>query len=572
MADDYRHVRERCGYYPMEEGCIFSLTGKDTFAFLQTQSTNDALNLERGAGLDNAIVDRKGKLIANFSLHRDGGDSALALIEKCQKDNFQNHLETFHFREDIVISPLNDRLLAMQGPLSRLALESLCDPGAPIPEKPNQVERIPIAGKTAILINKSFTGEEGFILGVRETEWNSLIEALQRIPEDLRPALVSKETWEVLRIEAGILRMGKDMDGKNVLPETGLEHTSVSYNKGCYIGQEVIARIRTYGAPNFAMMGLILEGGPLPPPHSDILLKDKKIGSTRSGTLSPYLGKNIVLAYIQKDYRSPDTDLEVTLAGSPARVRTCLLPFYQTKTRQDHARRLYEEALTLYKQEENLDQPIGLLREAIALDSKYAAAYEALGVFLSKQDKLDEAISLMKRLVEIDPTEIMAHSNLSIYYMKQGRIEDAENEKAEATAIQFEKAITEKMNQRKQQGLEEQQRQERERKIGMFKEVLEIDPGDPVANFGLGSIFLETGRYEEALHPLQIVIEQNRDYSAAYLLLGKTWEKLQNPEEAVKTFKTGIATASRKGDLMPLKEMQNRMVALTREHPQLASK
>ena len=265
------------------------------------------------------------------------------------------------------------------------------------------------------------------------------------------------------------------------------------------------------------------------------------------------------LAYIQKDHRSPDIDFEVTIGDTLFKARTSLIPFFQTQTRKDHSRRLLLEALKIYKQEEDLEAPISLLREAIDLDPKHAAAYEALGAFLSKQNKLEEAISVMKRLVEIDPSEIMAHSNLSIYYMQQGRIEDAEKEKGEATALQFEKAIAEKMNQQQKELQEEEVIKERERKIEMFKKVLEIDPVDQIANFGLGSIYLETGNFEEALPPLQTVIDQNRDYSAAYLLLGKTFESLSRTAEAIETYQSGIAAASRKGDLMPLKDMQTRL-------------
>ncbi len=177
---------------------------------------------------------------------------------------------------------------------------------------------------------------------------------------------------------------------------------------------------------------------------------------------------------------------------------------------------------------------------------------------LSKQDKLDEAISVMKRLAEIDPTEIMAHTNLSIYYMKQGRIEDAEKEKAEATAIQFEQMVAQNMAKKQKQQQEEKAHQERERQIEMFKQVLEIDPVDQIANFGLGSVYYEQGRYGEAVDPLRIVIRENKDYSAAYLLLGKNLEKLDQREEALEVYRQGIAAASKKGDLMPLKEMQNR--------------
>jgi folate-binding protein YgfZ len=349
------------------------------------------------------------------------------------------------------------------------------------------------------------------------------------------------------------------MDKTHILPETGLEHTSVSYHKGCYIGQEVIARIKTYGSPAFALMGIILDGDALPAMNATIKIKTKKIGVVKSSAYSPSLGKVIALAYLQKDFRSPNQTYEVNLNDTPAKITTCLLPFYQTAGKTERAKQLHQQALTLFKKEENLDKPITLLREAIALDPKYAAGYEALGVMLSKQNKLDEAIALMKRLAEIDPQEIMAHTNLSIYYMQQGRIEDAEMEKAEATAIQFEKLVEENQAKRAREKQSVQEKEERERQEEMFHKVLEIDPIDQVANFGLGSIYLETGKLEEALPPLKTVVEHYQDHSAAYLVLGKTLEKLSRKEEAAEVYKKGIEAASKKGDLMPLKDMQTRL-------------
>ena len=161
----------------------------------------------------------------------------------------------------------------------------------------------------------------------------------------------------------------------------------------------------------------------------------------------------------------------------------------------------------------------------------------------------------------------MAHTNLSVYYMKQGRIEEAENEKAEATALQFEQAVEKNMAKKLKKKEEEQKKKEMEERIEMFKKVLEIDPVDQVANFGLGSIYLETGRYEEGLGPLTTVVEKYKDYSAAYLLLGKTLEKLSENKKAIDVYKKGIAAASKKGDLMPLKDMQNRMNQLLHSSP-----
>jgi len=558
IKEEHKKVREHCGFFPLDSWNLVQTVGKDIFTYFQTQTTNDILQLAEGQGQNSAIVDRKARLIASFSIHRNAEYSVIFLLESQIKEKFIKHLGTYLFREDVNIEPLNHSLLALQGPKSAMILENLVE-GIHLPEKQNCITTFQYQGNEVLAINKSLTGEEGYILACSSSLREKFIAGFEEADDKLAPVPVSPETFEVLRIEAGIPLFNKDINEKNILPETGLEHSSVNYNKGCYIGQEVIARIKTYGAPSVALMGLIVEGDSLPPHDGVIKLSQKKIGTIKSTTFSPSLEKNIALAYLQKEHRSPDVEMEVTINDQPFKIKTSLLPFYQPQTRKDHSKRLMDQALNIYKEEEDLDKPISLLREAIALDPKHANAYEALGVFLSQQGKLEEAIALMKRLVEIDPAEIMAHSNLSVYYMKQGRIEDAELEKGEATALEFEKLVAQNMAKKKKEKREATDKKERERMIGMFEQVLEIDPVDQVANFGLGSIYLETEQYEKALPPLRIVIKENKDYSAAYLLLGKNLEKLSRKKETIEVYRQGIAAASKKGDLMPLKDMQSRL-------------
>ena len=565
--ENHRYLREKAGYFFLDDLCLVSAKGSDLFSYLQTQTTNDVNELKPGQGQNNAIVDRKARVISTFSIHRTGEESAFMLVEAIQKENLLHHLNTFLFREDVTLTSSNHLLLALQGPRSSEIIETFTQNRKSIPEKPNDIIEFTFEGQSALAIAKSLTGEEGCVLVFQTESENTITKKLLKLEEQNLLTHIDHHAREVFRIEAGIPSYGKDINDKNILPETGLEHSSVSYNKGCYIGQEVIARIKTYGAPNFALMGLTIEGDVLPISGSEIKLASKKLGVIKSSIFSYSLQKNISLAYIQKDHRSPDIDLDVTIDNKPYKIRTCLLPFYQPQTRKDHSKVIQDKALKLYQEQDDLDQPIALLREAIELDPKNATAYEALGVFLSKQNKLDEAISLMKRLVEINPEEIMAHSNLSVYYMQQGRIEDAEREKGEATALQFEKAIAENMAKKTTEDKVKQDLAEREQKISMFKQVLEIDPVDQVANFGLGSVYHDLKRYEEALPPLQTVVKEYKDYSAAYVLLGKTMEKLSRQGEAIQTYREGIAVASKKGDLMPLKEMQQKLNQLLHSNP-----
>ena len=565
--ENHRYLREKAGYFFLDDLCLISAEGSDLFSYLQTQTTNDVNELKPGQGQNNAIVDRKARVISTFSLHRTGEESAVILVETQQKENLLNHLNTFLFREDVTLTSSSHFVLALQGPKSHEIIKIFTRSNDSIPEKPNDICKFTFEGLPALAIAKSLTGEEGCVLVFQTESEDTITKKLLEFEQQNILIQVDPHAQEVFRIESGIPSYGKDINDKNILPETGLEHSSVSYNKGCYIGQEVIARIKTYGAPNFALMGLIIEGDTLPLHDNEIKLNSKKLGVIKSSIFSYSLQKNISLAYIQKDHRSPDIDLDVTIDNKPYKIKTCLLPFYQPQTRKDRSKVLQDKALKLYQNQDDLNQPVTLLREAIELDPKNATAYEALGVFLSKQNKLDEAIALMKRLVEINPEEIMAHSNLSVYYMQQGRIEDAEREKGEATALQFEKAIAENMAKKTTEDKVKQDLAEREQKISMFKQVLEIDPVDQVANFGLGSVYHDLKRYEEALPPLQTVVKEYKDYSAAYVLLGKTMEKLSRQDEAIQTYREGIAVASKKGDLMPLKEMQQKLNQLLHSNP-----
>jgi len=120
-----------------------------------------------------------------------------------------------------------------------------------------------------LVFSRSLTGDSGFILAVaKNKDVESLLRALLnpqsptqsiKAPVHLEGSRLA-DVLEVLRIEAGIVRMGVDApEGKLVLPETGLEQQVVSYSKGCYLGQEVIARIRTYGSVPNVLRGLVIE-------------------------------------------------------------------------------------------------------------------------------------------------------------------------------------------------------------------------------------------------------------------------------------------------------------------------
>ena len=238
ILEETNQVRQNCGYFFIDGWSILTANGKETFSFLQTQTTNDALQLEVGQGQASAVTDRQARLIANFSIHRIAKNEAWLLSENSQ--TLYDHLESYHFRENVTFKKIEQSLLTLQGPKSTLVLKKLF---TSLPEKPNAVVRQEVEGKLFVIIKKTLTGEEGFILCYPQDLKEEFLQKFLGTNKKVSPVKIGKQAQEILRIEAGIPVFGKDMDGKNILPETGLEHSCVSYNKGCYIGQEVIARI-----------------------------------------------------------------------------------------------------------------------------------------------------------------------------------------------------------------------------------------------------------------------------------------------------------------------------------------
>jgi folate-binding protein YgfZ len=122
--------------------------------------------------------------------------------------------------------------------------------------------------------------------------------------------VVGHQAWESLRIEAGWPAWGRDVDQSVLLPEIPIERW-VSYTKGCYIGQEVVVRIRDRGHVNRHLRGLLIEGEAVPAPGSPVLAGDAEVGRVTSAAWSFGLARPVALAFVRRAHAAPGTRLEV---------------------------------------------------------------------------------------------------------------------------------------------------------------------------------------------------------------------------------------------------------------------
>jgi len=228
----------------------------------------------------------------------------------------------------------------------------------------------------------------------------------------------------------------------------------------------------------------------------------------------------------------------------------------------------FHKALHLFK-ENKFDEAAKVLEDVLAKDPNDQDALEALGVIYGKLDRLDEAVELMKRLIKINPDHIMAHTNLSQFYMLKKMIQEAEVEQAESRRLSWKaelkaKKISDADIQKMSLEDEKEQVEAILRKIEQYKKVIEFDPKDVLGYFTLGSAYLQGKRFQEAADTFKIAVKVGPDHSPSYSAYGEALEALGLKDEAIKIYKAGVPVADKKGDIIPLRKMENRLRHLTK--------
>lgn len=543
---------------------LIEVSGPDAVRFLQSRTTACVDSLQSGSGHANTVLDRKAHVEGCFTLHRLG-ETFYLVAETGQIGDLAGHLERYLFNDKVDLSDRTESgcFLAIQGIASGELLALATGQEAPGAGAQFSIGQIEFYGHPALSINRSITGEEGFLIWLDRASARQLEARLREDAEVLHCVSLSDAALQIARVEAGLLQYGTDITAEYLLPETGLEETSVSYTKGCYLGQEVIARIKTFGAPRRGIVGLLLPAGEKHsfPLDAAISINGSEIGSIKSNVYSYLLGRTIAFAYLYKEYRRPGDTLQLQIGKDALSAEVCCLPFYTAASRQERAHAIYDQAMSEFASGDEI-RAVAMLEQALRLDPLAQDCYETLGVMLSRHDRLDEAIVLMSKLVALEPNSVMAHANLSVFYMQKGDKEKAEEEKAIAMSIRMQQLAREVDLKKQEEEAQRQNREESLRRLDMFKQVLEIDSEDLLANYGLGSIHVELQEFAEAIPFLSKAIAVKPTHSVAYLALGKAYQGLNQLKQARKTYEDGIAIASKKGDMTPLKEIQGRLAML----------
>jgi tRNA-modifying protein YgfZ len=302
-TSEYELVTEATGAADRSDRAKFLVSGSEAADFLQGQVSNDVEALAPGQGCYATILNAKGKLRTDLRILRGKGIGAHPAEPGASADDgwffldseaighavLRHMLETYSLGRDVRNEDLTGTraLISLLGPAARAALD------AEPPEEENAFVEGEHGLYVATLLGVDVIGEPGLDLGV--------------------PA-VSDEVAECVRIESGRPRLGFDMDAETMPQEAGINERAVSFTKGCYVGQETVARLHYRGRPNRHLRGLRLpeaaERG------SEIVFGEKVVGRVGSTCVSPRFGP-IALALVR---REAEPGASVSVNGATAEL------------------------------------------------------------------------------------------------------------------------------------------------------------------------------------------------------------------------------------------------------------
>jgi folate-binding protein YgfZ len=316
-GEQYRAVRETAGVIDRSSVGKAEVEGRDRASFLQGMLTNDVKALAPGQGCGAAFLDAHGKVMALLRVYALPDRLLLELPAGLTQKTLLL-LDKYLISEKASFEPVDEAyaVVSVQGAQATALLARLA--GQPMDLAPHAHVEATLAGLPVRVVQRSeFGARPGFFIWAAPDAAPLLHAAL----EEAGVMPVAPAVAEVLRVEAGEAAYGQDVDESVILPETGLERL-VSYTKGCYIGQEVVARVKYRGHVNRALTGLRLEGERVPAPGAAVVAGEREIGRVTSAVRSLGLGAPIALGYVRREHLEPGSEVAVRMDDLlvPARV------------------------------------------------------------------------------------------------------------------------------------------------------------------------------------------------------------------------------------------------------------
>jgi len=312
-------VRRGVGLFPMPSRGLIEVSGDDRERWLDGMVSNHIAALSPGperSGCYATLLTAKGRVVTDLHVLLRGEElwleTASALVP-----GVIEHLSRYIIADDVELEDAGTEhaQLSLEGPKAPAILEAAV--GHDLGLAPEACDDAVIGGHAIVVAAFGWTGEHAFRLFVPSAGREVVESALMDVGAPQGLVAAGAEVLEVLRIAAGTPLVGTELDD-SVLPDEARLERAISTEKGCYVGQEIVARLRSRGRVNHLLVGLSFAGDAPPPADTPLCIDDKQTGEVTSACCAPGLGV-IGLGFVRREHAEPGTAL--TAEGTPATVR-----------------------------------------------------------------------------------------------------------------------------------------------------------------------------------------------------------------------------------------------------------
>ncbi len=324
-------VRQGVGIADLSHRGLLQVTGDDRVTWLQSIISNDILPLKTGQWLYSSFMSHKGKMLSYFRVYRLEDSLLVEDAGEVGDSTYQTFRKFLLYGTKAKLKNCNESwsLLLVSGPKGPQLLKETFGIDVSTLNAHSFLSH-EYDGQQLLIARTEETGERDFELFAQAETIPRVWEPLWASGKSLGLQAFGTQARETLRIEAGIPKLGPDLNEQIVPPEANLEGKAFSLTKGCYPGQEVVARMDTYGSVKRRLVGLVIDSpqGYVPDAGTKIFSGDREVGWISSAAYSPTLNKTIAFAFPLRDFTAPQTKLAVAHDQQRYEATVRALPFY----------------------------------------------------------------------------------------------------------------------------------------------------------------------------------------------------------------------------------------------------
>lgn len=297
LAEYYKAATQGAALAEKDWFGVVKFTGAERVSWLQGMVTNDIEKLPPGAGCYAAHLTPQGKIVAHMHVLIDE-DALWLSLERAAIPKLIAAFDKLLIMEDVQMADVSEEysILGVLGPKAGAALDAWL--GQPV-------------NLTSHYSHRKFDDYRVVVSDLGYDVWvpRAQADSVLRFLAGAGATAIDHGTWDVLRTEAGIPVYGVDIDETTTMPEIG--ESGISYDKGCYIGQEVVAKVKYIGHVNRRFVGLTISGKDLPETKSPIRKGGREVGYVTTALFSPGLNKPIALGFVSRAAYAPGSEVEV---------------------------------------------------------------------------------------------------------------------------------------------------------------------------------------------------------------------------------------------------------------------